>query len=112
MESGNLQKKKKNLCHGETWEHSRLWGRTPPFVAATLQALVCKANKTIAGAGLDVFSVEPLPANHPFRNLKNTVVTPHLGYVEEKNYRAYFSGYVEAIDAFLKGKPKNFLEGY
>jgi len=69
-------------------------------------------NKTIAGAGLDVFSVEPLPADHPFRDLKNTVVTPHLGYVEEKNYRAYFSGYVEAIDAFLKGKPKNFLGGY
>ena len=69
-------------------------------------------NKTIAGAGIDVFSVEPLPADHPFRHLQNTVVTPHLGYVEEENYRAYFSGYVEAIDAFLKGKPKNFLGGY
>lgn len=69
-------------------------------------------NKTIAGAGIDVFSVEPLPADHPFRHLQNTVVTPHLGYVEEENYGAYFSGYVEAIDAFLKGKPKNFLGGY
>ena len=69
-------------------------------------------NKTIAGAGIDVFSVEPLPADHPFRHLQNTVVTPHLGYVEEENYRSYFSGYVEAIDAFLKGKPKNFLGGY
>ena len=69
-------------------------------------------NKTSAGAGIDVFSVEPLPADHPFRHLQNTVVTPHLGYVEEENYRSYFSGYVEAIDAFLKGKPKNFLGGY
>lgn len=69
-------------------------------------------NQTIAGAGIDVFSVEPLPADHPFRHLQNTVVTPHLGYVEEENYSAYFSGYVEAIDAFLKGKPKNFLGGY
>jgi len=69
-------------------------------------------NQTIAGAGIDVFSVEPLPADHPFRHLQNTVVTPHLGYVEEENYRSYFSGYVEAIDAFLKGKPKNFLGGY
>ena len=69
-------------------------------------------NKTIAGAGIDVFSVEPLPVDHPFRSLKNTVVTPHLGYVEAENYGAYFNGYVEAIDAFLIGKPKNFLGGY
>jgi phosphoglycerate dehydrogenase-like enzyme len=66
-------------------------------------------NKTIAGAGIDVFSVEPLPVDHPFRSLENTVVTPHLGYVEAENYGAYFNGYVEAIDAFLLGKPKNFL---
>jgi D-3-phosphoglycerate dehydrogenase len=69
-------------------------------------------NKTIAGAGIDVFSVEPLPVDHPFRRLENTVVTPHLGYVEAENYGAYFNGYVEAIDAFLLGKPKNFLGGY
>ncbi|MBO38236.1 MAG: hydroxyacid dehydrogenase [Rhodospirillaceae bacterium] len=69
-------------------------------------------NKTIAGAGIDVFSVEPLPVDHPFRHLKNTVITPHLGYVEANNYGAYFKGYVEAIDAFLKGNPKNFLGGY
>jgi phosphoglycerate dehydrogenase-like enzyme len=69
-------------------------------------------NKTIAGAGIDVFSVEPLPVDHPFRHLKNTVITPHLGYVEANNYGAYFNGYVEAIDAFLKGNPKNFLGGY
>tara|TARA_Y100000994_G_C15310813_1_gene283751 strand:- start:184 stop:471 length:288 start_codon:yes stop_codon:yes gene_type:complete len=69
-------------------------------------------NKTIAGAGIDVFNVEPLPVDHPFRSLENTVVTPHLGYVEAENYGAYFNGYVEAIDAFLIGKPKNFLGGY
>ena len=69
-------------------------------------------NKTIAGAGIDVFNVEPLPVDHPFRSLENTVVTPHLGYVEAENYGAYFNGYVEAIDAFLIGKPKKFLGGY
>ena len=69
-------------------------------------------NKIIAGAGIDVFSVEPLPVDHPFRSLENAVVTPHLGYVEAENYGAYFNGYVEAIDAFLLGKPKNFLGGY
>ena len=68
-------------------------------------------NKIIAGAGIDVFSVEPLPVDHPFRSLDNAVVTPHLGYVEAENYGAYFNGYVEAIDAFLLGKPKNFLGG-
>ena len=39
-------------------------------------------NKTIAGAGLDVFDVEPLPLDHPFRKMDNVVITPHLGYVE------------------------------
>jgi len=65
----------------------------------------------IAGAGLDVFDTEPLPPDHPFRTLENTVVTPHLGYVEEDNYRAYFKGYVAAVRGFLDGKPVNELKG-
>ena len=72
----------------------------------------CLQRKSIGGAGIDVFSVEPLPADHPFRALNNTVITPHLGYVEEESYGAYFRGYVEAIDAFLTGEPKNFIGGY
>lgn len=67
--------------------------------------------KAIAGAGLDVFSVEPLPADHVFRTLENTVITPHLGYVEQDNYRAYFKGYGEAIKGFLDGTPVNVLNG-
>lgn len=63
----------------------------------------------IAGAGLDVFGVEPLPADHPFRTLENTIMTPHLGYVEQDNYRAYFKGYVEAIKGFLEDAPVNVL---
>jgi phosphoglycerate dehydrogenase-like enzyme len=66
----------------------------------------------IAGAGIDVFSVEPLPADHAFRRLENTIVTPHLGYVSDTNYEAYFNGYLEAVRAFLAGEPKNFLGGY
>ncbi len=68
-------------------------------------------NKDIAGAGLDVFSVEPLPADHVFRSLENTVITPHLGYVEQVNYQAYFEGYRAAIRGFLDGAPVNVLNG-
>ena len=70
--------------------------------AALLKAL---QEKTIAGAGLDVFEVEPLPRDHPYRKLDNVVLTPHLGYVSEENYRTYFADIVEDIRAFLDGKP-------
>jgi len=62
-------------------------------------------NKAIAGAGLDVFDVEPLPPDHPFRKMDNVVITPHLGYVSEQNYRKYFPDAVEDIRAWLDGKP-------
>lgn len=67
--------------------------------------------KAIAGAGLDVFVTEPLPLDHPFRRLENTVITPHLGYVEEENYQAYFNGYVDAVRGYLEGKPINVIPG-
>lgn len=59
--------------------------------------------KKIAGAGLDVFSVEPLPVDHPFRKLDNLVLTPHLGYATEDGLRIHYGQMVEAIDAFTKG---------
>ena len=59
----------------------------------------------IAGAGVDVFSVEPLPMDHPMRSLPTLLATPHLGYVSETNYRAYFAEAVEDIRAFLDGTP-------
>jgi phosphoglycerate dehydrogenase-like enzyme len=59
----------------------------------------------IAGAGLDVYEVEPLPPGHPILSAPNTVLTPHLGYVTEENYRAYFTGAVEAVLAWLAGAP-------
>ncbi len=74
--------------------------------AALIAAL---AEKRIAGAGLDVFDIEPLPINHPLRKLDNVVLTPHLGYVAEQNYHAYFAGMVEDIRAFLDGKPVRVL---
>ena len=65
--------------------------------------------KRIAGAGLDVFDIEPLPVEHPLRRLNNVVLTPHLGYVAEQNYRTFFAGIVEDIRGFLDGKPVRVL---
>jgi phosphoglycerate dehydrogenase-like enzyme len=59
----------------------------------------------IAGAGLDVYDEEPLPAAHLLRTLPNVLGTPHLGYVTEANYRAYFTGAVEDIAAWQAGHP-------
>lgn len=63
----------------------------------------------IAGAGLDTYSVEPLPVAHRLRSLPNVVLSPHMGYVTKQTYRDYFGGYVEAIGAFLQGKPIRVL---
>jgi len=62
-------------------------------------------SRSIAGAGLDVFDVEPLPLNHPFRKMDNVVITPHIGYVSAQNYGKYFPDIVEDIRAWLDGKP-------
>jgi D-3-phosphoglycerate dehydrogenase len=67
-------------------------------------------SKSIAGAGLDVFDIEPLPLDHPFRKMGNVVITPHLGYVSEQNYRKYFPDIVEDIRAWLDGKPVRIIE--
>jgi phosphoglycerate dehydrogenase-like enzyme len=74
--------------------------------AALLAAL---RENQIAGAGLDVYDVEPLPLAHPLRKLDNVVLTPHLGYASQQNYRAYFAGVVDDIRGFLDGKPVRVL---
>jgi phosphoglycerate dehydrogenase-like enzyme len=65
--------------------------------------------KQIAGAGLDVFDVEPLPLDHPYRKMDNVVITPHLGYVSQQNYEKYYPDIVENIRTFLDGKPTRVI---
>lgn len=60
-------------------------------------------------AGLDVYAQEPLPPDHPLRTLPGAVLTPHLGYVTEQNYRAWYGGAVEAVLAWLAGAPVRVL---
>ncbi|MFE5923001.1 D-2-hydroxyacid dehydrogenase family protein [Streptomyces sp. NPDC056468] len=59
----------------------------------------------IAGAGVDVFDTEPLPADHPMRTAPRLLATPHLGYVSQANYATYYGQAVEDIQAYLAGSP-------
>jgi D-3-phosphoglycerate dehydrogenase len=66
--------------------------------------------RKIAGAGLDTFDIEPLPLNHPLRKLDNVVLTPHLGYVSQENYKVYYPDMVENIKAWLAGTPVRVIK--
>jgi phosphoglycerate dehydrogenase-like enzyme len=63
----------------------------------------------IAGAGLDVYDVEPLPGDHPLRSLRNTLLLPHIGYVTVDNYATFYGQVVEDIVAFTAGRPVRVL---
>jgi phosphoglycerate dehydrogenase-like enzyme len=63
----------------------------------------------IAGAGLDVYDVEPLPDDHPLRRAPRTVLSPHLGYVAADTYRLFFTDAVEDIEAWRAGSPVRIL---
>ena len=74
------------------------------------QALIAALEAgVIAGAGLDVFDQEPLPADHPLRRLPNTVVTPHIGGRTRENFIARYKDSLEDVQAWLAGKPVRVL---
>jgi phosphoglycerate dehydrogenase-like enzyme len=58
--------------------------------------------RTIAGAAIDVFDTEPLPANHPFRSIENLLATPHIGFVAEDLYRTFYGDAAAAIAAWIE----------
>jgi phosphoglycerate dehydrogenase-like enzyme len=61
-------------------------------------------NKQIAGAAIDVFDIEPLPAAHPFRTLDNLLATPHIGYVSLGHYKTFYEDTVSNIRKWLATK--------
>ncbi len=75
--------------------------------AALLKTL---QEKRIAGAGIDVYSEEPLAASHAIRKLDNVLLTPHLGYATAENYAKMYGDAIEDILAFLDGKPIRVLK--
>ncbi len=75
-------------------------------VAAVIEAL---EEGRLGYASFDVYDREPLPPDHPLRRAKNVLLTPHIGYVTEENYRASYPQIVEDVLAFLDGKPIRVL---
>ena len=61
--------------------------------------------RRIAGAGLDVFWIEPLPKDHPLRRLDNVVLTPHLGYVVDENLKRFYENALKNIKSWIAGEP-------
>jgi phosphoglycerate dehydrogenase-like enzyme len=77
--------------------------RGPIVVEADLIAALRSGR--IAGAGIDVFDIEPPAADHPFRSMDNVTISPHLGYVTRETLTAFYTDTLEALVAFADGAP-------
>ena len=67
-------------------------------------------DEIIAGAGLDVYSKEPLPQDHKLRFLPNALLLPHIGYVTAENYSKFYSQMIENLNACLEKQPLRELK--
>ncbi len=79
-----------------------------PIVDEMALLAALKDNR-IAGAAIDVYAEEPLPAEHPLRGLPNALLTPHIGYVSEATYRTFYEETLADIQAYLAGEPVRVL---
>jgi phosphoglycerate dehydrogenase-like enzyme len=77
--------------------------RGPIVVEADLIAALRSGR--LAGAGIDVFDLEPPPADHPFRSMDNVTISPHLGYVTRETLTAFYTDTLEALVAYASGAP-------
>ena len=80
-----------------------------PIIDGAALAAALKEGR-IAGAGLDVYDVEPVPVADALRKEPRALLTPHLGYVTRETYKMFFDGTVEAIDGWLAGKPMRVIK--
>ena len=67
--------------------------------------IIALSTNIIAGAGIDVYEKEPLPADHKLRFLSNALLLPHLGYVTAENYSLFYTQMLENLEACVKSKP-------
>lgn len=81
-----------------------------PIVDTDAMVAALKGGR-LAYAGVDVYDKEPLAIDHPLRSCPNVIMTPHIGYVTDENYRSSFPQYVENIISFLDGKPQRVIGG-
>ena len=80
-----------------------------PQIVEEQALLECLTQRRIGGAGLDVFTVEPLPLDHPYRSLPNVLATPHIGFVTKENMEEFFQTSLKNLLAFLAKAPLNVI---
>jgi len=72
--------------------------------------IIALSTNVIAGAGIDVYEKEPLPADHKLRFIPNALLLPHIGYVTVENYSIFYNQMIENLEACVSGKPKRVIE--
>ncbi len=72
--------------------------------------IIALSTNIIAGAGIDVYEKEPLPADHKLRFLQNALILPHLGYVTAENYSTFYNQMIENLEACVAGKPIRIIK--
>ena len=72
--------------------------------------IIALSTNVIAGAGIDVYDKEPLPADHKLRFVQNALLLPHIGYVTAENYSIFYTQMIENLEACVAGKPIRVIE--